>query len=903
MGDTVSGQETPAWHALSHVEVLAYLHTSEQGLRQHQVQERLERYGPNRLPTAAGRSAWLRFISQFHNVLIYILLLAGAVTLMLGHWIDAGVILGVVIVNALIGFIQEGKAEQAMEAVRRMLSPSATVLRDGHLRTLPADTLVPGDIVQVMAGDRVPADLRLLEIHDLHVDEAALTGESLAVEKATAPVMAGATLGDRACMAYSGTLVTRGQGRGVVVATGAATEIGRISGLLSGVETLKTPLLEQIDRFGRWLSLIILAIAGMTFIVGVWGHGEPASGMFLAAVALVVAAIPEGLPAIITITLALGVQRMAGRNVIIRRLTAVETLGAVTVICSDKTGTLTRNEMMVQAVRTPVESYRVTGNGYEPHGGFEVGTGAVDVAGRDDLSELLLAALLCNDATLEFSAGQWTWQGDPMEVALLTAAHKAGLQQQEVAMRHPRLDVLPFDASHRLMATLNKEQHGKVKIYVKGAPEAVLAHCVAQYQPQGDGPMDRAFWDAEIHRLGRQGYRVLGVAVCSCEEPLDTISLPDLEKGLVFLGLVGLIDPPREDAITAVAECRNAGIKVKMITGDHAVTAAAVGRQLGIGDGEGVLSGEQIARLGGQALQQAAEKEDVFARASPEHKLRLVEALQAGSEVVAMTGDGVNDAPALKRADVGVAMGLKGTEAAKEAAEIVLTDDNFASIVAGVEEGRTVYDNIKKAILFILPTNGAEALVVLLAVLTGHMLPLTPVQILWVNMITAVTLALALAFEPAEDDIMQRPPRARGESLLSRFLAWRILFVSLLLVIYVYGLFLWLRDAGASLELARTVAVNALVGGEIVYLFNTRFFHAPSYGLNGLLGSRPVLIAVVLISLFQLLFTYSGLAQTLFGTEALRLQHWIPVLAGAGSIFLLIEFEKALFRRRRGSAA
>ena len=486
-----------------------------------------------------------------------------------------------------------------------------------------------------------------------------------------------------------------------------------------------------------------------------------------------------------------------------------------------------------------------------------------------------------------------------MEVALLTAAHKAGLQQQEVAMRHPRLDVLPFDASHRLMATLNKRQHGEAKIYVKGAPEAVFAHCVAQYHPQGDRPVDRAFWDAEIHRLGRQGYRVLGVAVCSCEEALGTISLPDLEKGLVLLGLVGLIDPPREDAITAVAQCRSAGIDVKMITGDHAVTAAAVGRQLGIGDGEGVLSGEQIAHLDTQALAQASLKEDVFARASPEHKLRLVEALQAGGEVVAMTGDGVNDAPALKRADVGVAMGQKGTEAAKEAAEIVLTDDNFASIVAGVEEGRTVYDNIKKAILFILPTNGAEALVVLLAVLTGHMLPLTPVQILWVNMITAVTLALALAFERAEHDIMQRPPRSREESLLSGFLGWRILFVSLLLVIYVYGLFLWLRDAGADLELARTVAVNALVGGEIVYLLNTRFFFAPSYKMAGLFGSRPILISIFLVSVFQLLFTYSGVAQTLFGTRALHLEHWIPVLAGAVCIFFIVEGEKLILRRRR----
>ncbi len=892
--------DTPAWHALPVEAVLQALETTEQGLDRASVEERRQRYGPNRLPAPRRRSASRRLLAQFNNILIHILLVAGFITSVLGHWIDATVIFGVVTINALIGFVQEGKAEQAMEAIRGMLSPHVSVLRGGRIRNLPADTLVPGDIVQLAAGDRVPADLRLLRAHGLRIEEAALTGESMAVAKRSEPVLAGATLGDRSSMAYSGTLVTAGQGLGVVVATGSATEIGRISRLLAEIRPLTTPLLEQMAGFGRTVTLTILVVAALAFALGTLVHHEPLSEMFLASVALAVAAIPEGLPAIITITLALGVQRMARRNAIIRRLPAVETLGSVSVICSDKTGTLTRNEMTVQAIETPRQRYQVTGSGYEPHGGFLTDDQGIDPHRQPDLLDLLRAGSLCNDATLIYTECGWEWQGDPMEVALLTAAIKAGLDPGREAAASPRTDVIPFDSRYRLMATLHHDHQGHGYLFVKGAPESILARCDLPHGSEGIPSRDQ--WEQRLHALARSGYRVLALAWRPVDSAQRNLDLSDLDNGLRPLGLVGFIDPPREEAVSAVAQCRSAGIAVRMITGDHVVTAAAIGHQLGIGDGENAISGEQIDRLDDSQLREVIENNAVFARTSPEHKLRLVEALQADGKVTAMTGDGVNDAPALKRADIGVAMGIKGTEAAKEAAEMVLADDNFASIVAGVEEGRTVYDNIKKGILFVLPTNGAEALLVMLAIAVGGLLPLSPVQILWVNMITAVTLAIALAFEPPEVDVMRRPPRPRTEPLLSGFLIWRLAFVSLLLVVYCYGLFLWHRDAGATLELARTVAVNALVAGEIAYLFNARFLTASSLSLRGLLGSRPALIAVALVTLMQLAFTYLGPFQTLFATRDMAPGHWLPILGGAVLVFLLVESEKALIRRKQRRA-
>jgi magnesium-transporting ATPase (P-type) len=885
------------WHALPTDACLEKLATSAHGLGGDEAARRLAEHGPNRLPPPARRSVLLRFLLQFHNLLIYVLLAAGVVTALLGHWIDSGVIFGVVVINAIVGFIQEGKAEQAMDAIRHMLSPHAAVLRDGQLREIPAEELVPGDVVQLAAGDKVPADLRLLRVRELNIEEAALTGESVPTEKAIKEVATDALLGDRSGMAYSGTLVTAGQGLGLVVATGAATEIGRISAMLAQVETLTTPLLRQIARFGQALTVIILLLAGLTFAWGVWLQGQSLADMFLAAVALAVAAIPEGLPAIITITLAIGVQRMAARNVIIRRLPAVETLGSVSVICSDKTGTLTRNEMAVQTAVTHAGPTEISGTGYAPHGLFSRDGSEFEAQDDAALSELLRAALLCNDAALEERDGQWFAHGDPMEAALITAARKGGLESEHQKAEYPRIDIVPFDSRHRFMATLHHDHAGHAFVYLKGAPERVLEMCRQQRADGEDRPLDPAWWQTQAEQLAARGRRVLALAFRDMPADQQSLRFEDIDGGLTLLGLVGLVDPPREEAIRAVASCRSAGIGVKMITGDHAVTAAAIGRELGIGDGKHACTGHDIEALDDAALREVVRDTEVFARASPEHKLRLVKALQANGRVTAMTGDGVNDAPALKRADIGVAMGVKGTEAAKEAAEMVLTDDNFASIVAGVEEGRTVYDNIRKAILFILPTNGAQALVVVIAVLLGQVLPMTPVHILWVNMVTAVTLALALAFEPAEPGLMKRLPRGADEPLLSGFLLWRIAVVSLLLVGMSYGIFLWVLEQGASLEVARTAAVNALVGGEIVYLFNSRYLRASSLNLAALFGNRYVLLAVALVSLLQLLFTYAGFMHTLFHTAPLPFEVWLPIGVMAVAVFLLVEVEKAWLRR------
>ncbi|BAN70234.1 HAD-IC family P-type ATPase [endosymbiont of unidentified scaly snail isolate Monju] len=804
-------------------------------------------------------------------------------------------IFGIVVINALIGFVQEHRAELAMRALSRLLSPRATVLRDGHFRELPAEKLVPGDIVQLMAGDRVPADLRLLQARELRIDESLLTGESQAADKQSEPVLSGMSLGDRYNMAHAGTSVVAGQGLGIVAATGEQTEIGHISGLLAKVQPLTTPLVRQIQQLGRVLTIGILGVAGLFLALGIFLHGQPPGEVFLAAVALAVAAIPEGLPAIITATLALGVQRMTQRKVVIRNLPAVETLSEVSVICSDKTGTLTRNEMTVLRAETIRNRYQVSGTGYVPHGGFEDATGPVSPPTHPELLELLRAGLLCNDASLDHDAEGWIWRGDPTEIALLTAALKAGFDLHRERARWPRLDVLPFDSHNGLMATLHQGPDDRARVFVKGAPEIVFRRCT---QLADATPFESPAWEARLHALARNGYRVLALAqraFDSDERHLDLEELQDLQ----LLGLIGLIDPPREEAIAAVAECRQAGIRVKMITGDHAVTAAAIGRTLGIGDGDRAVGGEQIEQADQHHLRALALDVDIFARTSPEQKLRLVEALQDAQKTVAMTGDGINDAPALKRADVGIAMGCKGTETAREAADMVLVDDNFASIVAGIEEGRTIYDNIRKAILFILPTNGAEALILILAMALGQVLPLSPVQILWVDMVTAVTLAVALAFEPAEPDIMRRPPRARSERLLDAFLLWRVLFVSTLLLIYSYGLFAWWLEQGVSLELARTIAVNALVGGEIAYLFNSRFLAASSLSRSGLLGSRAALAAVAMVSLLQFAFTDLAPLQRLFASVTLDGAHWLSILGGGVAVFLIVEAEKALLRRFR----
>ncbi len=889
----------PAWHAWDAEAVVAELEADRQdGLTGAEAQRRLEAYGPNRLKPPEREGPLKRFLKQFHNVLIYILIIAGVITTLLAHYLDSAVIFGVVVINAVIGYIQEGKAEKALDAISSMLSPRAVVLRGGERRTVDAETLVPGDLVLLEAGDRVPADVRVLEGRNLRVDEAVLTGESVPVEKADTPVAAEAELGDRKPLAFSGTLVTDGRGRGVVVATGEATEIGKVSQLLASVQEISTPLLRQVDEFGRWLSVGILGLAAATFIVGYYFQAYSAIDTFLAAVALAVAAIPQGLPAIMTVTLAIGVQRMAGRNAIIRRLPAVETLGSVSTICSDKTGTLTRNEMTLRSVVTADRSYEVSGVGYSPEGAFYRDEQAVAPGEGEEtvLAQLLRGGMLCNEAALYPDQDGWRLEGAPTEGALLAAALKGGMERQALDRAWPRVDTIPFDAAYKFMATRHRDGEGGGLIVMKGAPERVLAACARERTVDGDRPLDEARWRAVLDDLAAHGQRLLAVAVQETADERSELGFDDVAGGMVLLGAVGMIDPPREEAIQAVADCNGAGIGVKMITGDHGLTAGAVGEQLGI-RGEPML-GHEIEAMDDAELRRRCLDTDVFARTAPAHKLRLVEALQAQGQIVAMTGDGVNDSPALKRADVGVAMGNKGTEGAKEASEMVLADDNFASIASAVEEGRTVYDNLKKAILFILPTNGGEALTIFTAILFGLTLPVTPVQALWINMVTAVTLALALAFQPPEAGIMARPPRDPGQPLLSGLLIWRVLFVSVLLVLGTFGHYLYMDTQGAGQELARSVAINTLVMGQLVYLFNARRVLESALNWSGLFGSRAVFVAVGVLLVLQGAFTYAPPLQALFGTTGLGPAEWLRVLAFGVALFLLVELEKALLRRR-----
>ncbi len=916
--ETDSKDEGQKWYAMSVEEVFERLEASEEGLSSDEAESRLEKFGPNKLPEVRQRGPLMRFLYQFHNVLIYILLVAAAVTAALQEWVDSIVIFGVCVVNALIGFIQEGKAEKAMESLKQMLAPQAVSLRDGQKKSIAAEELIPGDVVFLKGGDRIPADLRLFQAKNLQIEESALTGESVPVEKNTYEVDPDTDLGDRLSMAFSGTMVTYGEAKGVVAATGAQTEIGRISTLLSTVETLTTPLIRKITKFGHFLAIAIVLLAMVTFAFGYFIRGYEPFEMFLAAVGLAVAAIPEGLPAIMTITLAIGVQRMAKRNAIIRKLPAVETLGAVTIICSDKTGTLTKNEMTLQSIRTADDLFEITGVGYDPEGEFKVEDQKISTEEHPVLMKTLRAGLLCNEAQVYPKDEGYKLEGAPTEGALVTAAQKAGLDQKKENEENPRLDSIPFSSEKKFMATLNRFSDGKTLILLKGAPEKVIERCREQLGNEQTSSLDQEFWYNAEEEVASMGQRVLAVAFKEAENEKDSLAEEDVQDGFIMLGLYGIIDPPREEAIEAAArligrcvsvkDCHSAGINVKMITGDHGLTAVSIANQLNIGDGKTFLSGHDLDKLSDEELQKKAPEVDVYARTSPEQKLRLVQALQAKNHIVAMTGDGVNDAPALKRADVGVAMGQSGTEAAKEASDMVLADDNFASIANAVEEGRTVYDNLKKTILFILPTNGGQALVVIVSILLGigamngageFRLPITPPQILWINMVTAVTLALALAFEPPEERVMRRPPRPPDESLVTGFLFWRISLVSLLLVGGALGHYQHMLDQGASQELASTAAINTLVMGQVFYLFSSRFIFEPSWNLGGILGSRAVLVSIAILAVLQLSFTYLPFMQFIFETEPIDLEAWAKILVFGLLVFLVVEIEKTYFRRKK----
>jgi len=864
-GGDVSPQDS-AFHALDGATLLSRLGSDpERGLSDAEAARRLERFGPNQLTLLRGRPAWLRFLEQFHNPLLYTLLITGLIKLWIDSLGEALVIWSVTLINAVIGFVQEDRAESSIAALAQSVRTEVDVVRGGRQLRLPSEQLVIGDLVRLSAGARVPADLRLLQTRELRLDESALTGESLPVAKSTQTAPLEAALGDRRGMAHAGSFVTAGLGSGLVVACAGATEVGQISTVLRQHHSLSTPLTRKIQRFSQTLLKVILVLAALTFAVGLIRQRGSAE-MFDGAVALAVGAIPEELPAIVTITLAIGVRRMARRNAIIRKLPAVEALGSTTVICSDKTGTLTQNRMLVQEI--------YAGGDLRP---LESLWGEAALAANHAMGETLLAGLLCNDARHSEEDGL---VGDPMETALLVSARSAGLDAQRSLLEHPRRDAIPFESERQYMATL----HGSARILVKGSVEAVLPRCLSQLDASGgDEPLNAAAVHGAVAAMAGRGQRVLTFAVGWAQPQQPSLEEQHVAEGLQFLGLQGMLDPPRPEVIAAVAACRAAGIRVKMITGDHLDTALAIAAQIGLGLGHGPLEGldgPALARLTPAELASQGDRLDVFARVAPAQKLELVRALQANGEIVAMTGDGVNDAPALKQADIGIAMGRGGTEMAREAADMLLTDDNFATIEAAVEEGRAVYLNLRKSLAFVLPVNGAASMTILLAALLGLELPVTALQVLWLNMVSSLTMSVPLAFEPCCEGLMLQPPRPPRQPLLTGGLIRRLLLVSLFNWALIFSLFAWGRHSGLDLAGARTMAVQGLVLAQMVYLLSisqvSKGLHRAAERGWGQLTQAPVLLlGLALALMLQVAFSQLAWMNQLFSTEALSLKQWL----------------------------
>ncbi len=892
------------WHHLPETEILELLETNlEKGLDVFEVKHRQQHFGANVLTPKKGKSPLVRFLLQFNNPLIIILIVAAIITILIKDPVDAGIIFAVVLINAIIGYIQEAKAEKAIEALAQAMTTEAIVIRSGRVQRIDARELVPGDVVQLQAGSKVPADLRLLRVRDLQIAEASLTGESLPVPKKAETLLKQDTvLAERSNMAYASTLVTFGQGTGVVTAIGDTTEIGRISQLISEAKELETPLTRKIAQFSRLLLFAIMALTLLTFIVGIL-RGQTFVDTFTAVVALAVAMIPEGLPAALTVTLAIGVSRMARRRAIIRKLPAVETLGSVTVICSDKTGTLTQNQMTVQQIFVGNSRYTVTGVGYEPIGEYRLNDQPIEISAG--LKQCLQAGLLCNDSALVEEGGQWLSQGDPTETALIVAARKAGLQGDTLSQQYSRLDSIPFDSQYQYMATLHALPSKSKIVYIKGAVEAILPKCTLALNEEGKTvALDVERIKTAVAEMARQGLRVLAFAMMEISPETNKIEHKTIASGLTFLGLQGMIDPPRPEAINAVRVCQDAGIQVKMITGDHALTASAIGAQIGIAQlcpdsdtpAECVKTGQEIMAMSDEQLIETVDQISVFARVSPEQKLRLVEGLQARGHVVAMTGDGVNDGPALKQADIGIAMGMAGTDVAKEAADMVLTDDNFATIEAAVEEGRGVFDNLTKIIVWTLPTNLGEGLIIMLAILAGIVLPILPVHILWINTVTAAVLGLTLAMELKEPNIMRRPPRAPNAPILTHDLIIRLCIVGALITIGAFGLYELELSLGAETARARTLAVNTVVIIEMFYLLNCRSLTQSFFKL-GVFSNRWIIVSFLIMALLQLLFTYAPVMNRVLASAPLTLNDWGLAVAVGFIGYLIIEFEKWLRRR------
>lgn len=886
------------WHARSPEACLNQLASSPAGLSAEEASSRLQRLGPNQLPEPRRPGRLQRFLRQFASPLLYVLLIAAGFSLLLGEMVDAGVIVAVVVANAVLGFLHEDRAEAALASIRELLTRQSTVLRDGQRQTVTTELLVPGDWLVLQAGERLPADVRLINGKGLRVDEAALTGESVPVDKLPATLPAAAPLAERSNMLFAGTLIVAGQGEGLVVETAERTELGAINRLVAATEAVATPLLIQMARFSTLLAFAISLIAALVMLTAWLLLGMPLAHTFMAAVGIAVAAIPEGLPAVLTITLALGVHRMALNRAIIRELPAVETLGSVSVICSDKTGTLTQNRMMVARVATADGTFRIEGDGYAPEGAIYLHEHGQLLTLFDELQEIARAATLCNDANLLHDGKAWLHEGDPTEAALLAFAGRAGLNHPLIDSQFPRKDLIPFDPSYQLMATLHHDHYGHDFIYIKGAPEQILTRCNHALKNGCTEPLDMSYWKARIQEFSAQGMRVLAVAMRPLETAQNELQFADIEGGLTLLGLAGLKDPPRPEAQQAVQACLAAGIQVKMITGDHPDTATAIGMELGIVGASPALAGSELDQLDDMALARRVKTTAIFARMSPEHKLRLVRALQADGMTVAMTGDGVNDAPALAAADIGIAMGQQGTAVAREASKMVLADDNFATIVRAVEVGRTVYANLIKSIRFALPTNGGQGLVVIVGLFAGGMMPITPLQILWVNLAISVFLGLVFAFEPGERHLMQCPPRPRQSHIIDKQMVWQITLVSVLLMLITFAAFEWSLARYGSIEIARGAALNALVLGQIAYLFNMRF-SGSSFNRRLFSGNRLLWPAISLLLLAQAGLLYWQPVAIVFGVAGPPLQAWLFGIAGAGILFLLMEGQKRLFSRAR----
>lgn len=892
------------WYQLSVKEIFEHLKTSELGLTEEEVKQRLKKYGPNKIAEEEKISKLKILLHQFTSPLIYILLIAGVVTILLKEYIDSGVIFAVVILNAIIGFVQEYKAEKSARALKKLVVPKARVIRDGKEKEANSEELVPGDIVLLASGMKVPADIRLIHTIELKIDESMLTGESVPVEKMTTPIkQENLSPGDQKNMAFMGTIVVSGRAKGVVVETGERTILGKIAKDVKELTGVRAPLQDKIESFAKTIAFIVLGASVVLFLIGLL-IGESAKDMFMTVVGAAVATVPEGLPIAVTVALAVGVVRMARQNAIIRKLTAVETLGSITVIGSDKTGTLTKNEMTVKLAYDGEHIYEFTGSGYDPSG--EVLCEGISLKNLDpelkaNLYTLLRIGLLCNESDIYEEDGFYKVEGDPTEGALIVSAMKAGLNKEEEKEKYPQIAIIPFESERGYMATLHRHK-GEKYIFVKGAPEKIIDMCSKDMYGNEINEIKRKEILHVASNFAKEGLRVLAFAFKEAGHDLEELTCKDVEcpgitSNLIFAGLQGMIDPPRPEVKEAIEVCKKAGIRVVMITGDHAITAKAIAQKLWIVDEKAeVLTGRELEGMTDEELFEKVKTVNVYARVSPQHKLRITQALVKHGEIVAVTGDGVNDAPALKAAHVGVAMGRTGTDVAKESADMIIADDNFASIVSAVKEGRIVFDNIRKVTFFLIPTGVAAILSILGAIIMGLPIPYVPAQLLWINLVTNGLQHVALAFEPGEKGIMERPPRDPKEPIMSRLLWERTVIVGLLISVGVLYNFQLALNEGASVEKARTVAVTTMVFFQFFQAWNSRSELQSIFKISPF--TNPLLFFSLIAAFFaQLSVIYVPTLQWIFRTEPITMSEWLQILMVSATVVLVVEIDKWIRRK------